>query len=302
MQSYINYLAVTKEEIVNNSQIITNNNIFVPLKNTTMEWLIEDIIKYAIKFGAAIFILLIGFWVGNILKNFIRRRMIKRNVDPTIRNFIVPLLDILFKILVVITSIGVVGFHITSFAAVLGGLAIGVGMAMQGSLSNFAGGILIIIFKPFKVGDYIESQGHGGTVSAISILYTTIITPNRQEVILPNSVLLNNPVKNFSSQPLRRLDIKVGISYNDDYEKVKSLLIQMFENEPLVVKSEPVTVEILEFGPDSVNLAIRAFIKIENYWDAYFKLHQETKHLFDANQISIPFPQREVHLVQKSGE
>src|SRR5690606_2882018 len=119
---------------------------------------------------------------------------------------------------------------------------------------------------------------------------------------LPNSVLLNNPVKNFSSQPLRRLDIKVGISYNDDYEKVKSLLIQMFENEPLVVKSEPVTVEILEFGPDSVNLAIRAFIKIENYWDAYFKLHQETKHLFDANQISIPFPQREVHLVQKSGE
>ena len=264
-----------------------------------MEWLLDDLIKYGVKFGVALLILVGGFWLSNLIAGFVKRRMIKRRVDPSIVSFITPIISILLKLMVVLSSINVVGIQITSFAAVLGGLAVGVGLALQGSLSNFAGGMLIITFKPFKVGDYIESLGHGGTVSAISILYTTIITPNNQEVILPNASLLNNPVKNFSSQSTRRLDINVGIAYDDDFEKVRVILMKMLENEPAILKNEPITVEVLEFANSSVNLAIRGFVKTEDYWNVYFKMYKETKRLFDENGITIPFPQTDLHIVRK---
>lgn len=262
------------------------------------EWLLDEAVKFTINIGIALVILAVGFWLTSKIKNVIRNRMIRRNLEPSIREFTLPIISILLKLMVVLSAINAVGIQVTSFAAVLAGLAAGVGLSLQGSLSNFAGGLLIIFFKPFKVGDYIEALGNGGTVEAISILYTTIITPNNIVVILPNSSLLNNPVTNYSVKTTRRLDIKVGISYSDDFEKAQQILKNMLENEPMILKDEPLTVEVLEFADSSVSLAVRAFVKREDYWDAYFKLYKDTKRVLDKNGISIPFPQTEMRIVQ----
>ncbi|MBA5628981.1 mechanosensitive ion channel family protein [Moheibacter lacus] len=265
-------------------------------------WIIDEIIKYGMKIGIAIFIIVAGFWLGSWLKGVIRKRMIKRNLDPSIREFALPVIDVVFKILVLLTAVNTVGIEITSFAAIMAGLAAGVGLSLQGSLSNLAGGLLIIMFKPFKVGDFIEALGNSGTVESISILYTTIVTVNQQVVILPNSSLLNNPIMNYSVKPTRRLDIKIGISYSDDVEKTQKILKDMLENDPYIIKDQPITVEVLEFADSSVNLAVRAFVKREDYWDAYFKLYKQTKTVLDKNGISIPFPQTEMRIIQPTNE
>src|SRR5690606_32758745 len=239
-----------------------------------LEWLVQELIRYGIKIGVAILILALGFWLGNKLKGLIRRRMVRREVDPSIREFILPVIDVIFKILVVLTAINTVGIQVTSFAAILAGLAAGIGLSLQGSLSNFAGGLLIIFFKPFKVGDYIEALNNGGPVEYISILYTTIVTPENNVVILPNSALLNNPVKNYSVKDIRRLDINIVISYNDDVHKAQQILKEMLENDPMTLNNEPITVEVLEFADSSINLAVRSYVKSENYWDTYFRLYK----------------------------
>lgn len=265
-------------------------------------WIIDEIIKYGMKIGIAIFIIVAGFWLGSWLKGVIRKRMIKRNLDPSIREFALPVIDVVFKILVLLTAVNTVGIEITSFAAIMAGLAAGVGLSLQGSLSNLAGGLLIIMFKPFKVGDFIEALGNSGTVESISILYTTIVTVNQQVVVLPNSSLLNNPIMNYSVKPTRRLDIKIGISYSDDVEKTQKILKDMLENDPYIIKDQPITVEVLEFADSSVNLAVRAFVKREDYWDAYFKLYKQTKTVLDKNGISIPFPQTEMRIIQPTNQ
>src|SRR5690606_10035504 len=178
----------------------------------------------------------------------------------------------------------------TSFAAILAGLAAGVGLSLQGSLSNFAGGLLIILFKPFKVGDYITALNNSGTVESISILYTTIVTDNQQVVVLPNSALLNNPIMNYSIKPLRRLEIKIGLSFDQDLDKAQELLKNMLQNEPNILKTEPITVEILEFTETRINLAVQAFTNREDYWKTYFKLYKAAKDLLYKHDISISLP------------
>ncbi len=262
-----------------------------------LEWLFQQAIAYGIKIGTAILILALGFWLSSKLKSIIRKRMVRREVDPSVREFILPILDILFKILVVLTAVNTVGIQITSFAAILAGLAAGIGLSLQGSLSNFAGGLLIIMFKPFKVGDYIVALEHGGTVESISILYTTLITPDHIVITLPNSTLLNNPVTNYSVKDTRRLVIKVGISYNDDMEKARQILLEMLQNEPMILKDHETTVEVLEFSESKINLAVWGFVKSEDYWNAYYKLYKKTKEIFDENGISIPFPQTVMRII-----
>lgn len=266
------------------------------------EWLIEEIVKYGIKIGIAILILALGFWLGNKLKGIIRKRMVKREVDPSIREFVLPVIDVIFKLLVILTAINTVGIQITSFAAILAGLAAGIGLSLQGSLSNFAGGLLIILFKPFKVGDYIVALDKGGTVESISILYTTLVTPDHVVITLPNSTLLNNPVTNYSVKNTRRLVINVGISYNDDIEKAREILKEMLLNEPMILKEHEVTVEVLEFAESSINLAVWGFVKSSDYWNAYYKLYKKTKEVFDQNGISIPFPQTVMRIVPPKTE
>ncbi len=262
------------------------------------EWLIKELIRHGLKIGVAILIIVIGFWLASKLRRIIRDRMIKKGVDTSIREFILPVIGVLFKILVLLTAINTVGIQTTSFAAILAGLAAGVGLSLQGSLSNFAGGLLIILFKPFKIGDYIEALSNSGTVESISILYTTIVTDGQQVVILPNAQLLNNPVKNYSIKDTRRLDIKIGLSYNEDLKKAQEILKNLLNNEPKILKNKPIIVEIIEFTDSKINLAVRAFVKREDYWDTYFKLYKETKQKLDENGISISLPPSEMRLIQ----
>lgn len=261
------------------------------------DWIIEEATKYGVKIIGALLILGIGFWLAGKLKNIIRKRMVKRGVEPSVREFLLPILDIVFKVLVILTAVSTVGVQMTSFAAILAGLAAGIGLSLQGSLSNFAGGLLIILFKPFKVGDTIEAMGKMGTVEAISILYTTLLTPKNNTVIVPNSSLLNNPIENFSLKTTRRVDVNVGIAYSADFDKTQKLLKEMLQNEPYVLQNEPTTVEVVAFGASSVDLTIRCFVKNDDYWDAYFKIYKETKAVLDKNNITIPFPQTEMRIL-----
>lgn len=251
------------------------------------EWLFEDLIRIGIKMGLAILIIVVGFWIGSKLKGIIRKRMIARNVEPSIREFIIPILDVVFKILVLLTAINTVGIQITSFAAIMAGLAAGIGLSLQGSLSNFAGGLLIILFKPFKVGDSIEALGNSGTVESISILYTTIVTDSRQVVILPNASLLNNPVKNSSVKSVRKVQYYIGISYDESFERVQKLLLKAIKSEPKILKDHPMQVEIIEFTEKLVKVVVRGYVKQGDSDEVFFNLTRQTKIILEENNVNL---------------
>ena len=243
---------------------------------------------------SAILTLTIGFWLANRIRNIVEKRMIARDVDLSIRTFLIPIINIVLKVIIVIFVVDRLGLNASGFIAAIGGVGLAVGLALQGSLSNFAAGILIIIFKPFKVGDYIVSQGHEGTVESISILNTKLATAKGQVITLPNGNLFNNPITNFSVKDYRRLDVNIGISYDDDFEEAQKVILEVLRKEELVEKDQNMTVEILEFADSSVNLAVRCMIKNENYWAAYWRLHRNIKYALDKNNISIPYPHTEM--------
>ncbi|UWX65891.1 mechanosensitive ion channel [Empedobacter stercoris] len=243
---------------------------------------------------SAILTLTIGFWISTKLKNLIEKRMIARNVDLSIRSFLVPIINIFFKVIILMFVVDRLGLNASGLIAALGGVGLAVGLALQGSLSNFAAGILIIIFKPFKVGDYVVSQGHEGTVESINILNTVLATAKGQIITLPNGNLFNNPIINYSVKEYRRLDVNVGISYDDDFDKARQVLLDVLDKNELVDDAQSKTVEILEFADSSVNLAIRCYVKNSDYWTAYWQLYRAVKYALDDHHISIPYPHTEM--------
>lgn len=243
---------------------------------------------------SAILTLTVGFWLANRIRKIVEKRMIARDVDLSIRTFLIPIINIVLKVIIVIFVVDRLGLNASGFIAAIGGVGLAVGLALQGSLSNFAAGILIIIFKPFKVGDYIISQGLEGTVESISILNTKLATAKGQVITLPNGNLFNNPITNYSVKEFRRLDVNIGISYDDDFEEAQKVILEVLRKEELVEKDQNMTVEILEFADSSVNLAVRCMIKNENYWTAYWRLHRNIKYALDKNNISIPYPHTEM--------
>ena len=242
----------------------------------------------------AIITITIGFWVAGKVRNWIERRMIAKDVDPSARTFVIPIINFISKGIVLISVISNLGFNITGIIGLLSAAAVAVGLALQGSLSNLAGGILIIIFKPFKVGDYIVTNGNEGTVESISILYTELVSAKGQVITIPNSKVYDSAIVNYSIKPFRRLDVNIGIGYDDDFDTARSIILDVLKAEELIDKDHSMTVEILDFGDSSVNLAVRAFIKTEDYWSAYWRVHRNIKYALDHHNISIPFPQREV--------
>lgn len=257
------------------------------MKESSIEWFIEKLPQFGIRVMFALLILTGGFWLASRLKVFFRNRMIKREVDPSIREFLLPIIDTILKILIILTAISTVGIEITSFSAIMLGLAAGVGMSLQGSLSNFAGGLLIIFFKPFKIGDYIEALSNSGTVESISILYTSLITDKQQLVILPNSSLLNNPIKNYSVLPNRMMDIKIGISYNENIKNAINLLENMLKEEPKILRDKPAKVDITELTDKQVILAVRAYTTREDYWNTLYKIQGEFIEIMQKYQIDM---------------
>jgi len=243
---------------------------------------------------SAFLTLFIGFWIAGRLKRIIERRMIARNVDLSIRTFLVPIINIILKLIVIVFVVTRLGLNASGFIAALGGAGLAIGLALQGSLSNFAAGILIILFKPFKVGDYIVSQGNEGTVESISLLNTVVSTVKGQVITLPNANLFNNPIVNYSIKEYRRLDVNIGISYGDDFDKAQKVLLEVLINNEYVDQNQSKTVEILEFAASSVNLAVRCYVKNSDYWTAYWQIYRQVKYTLDENNISIPYPHTEM--------
>lgn len=259
--------------------------------------LVSSLILYVPKLVAAILLFAIGFYLIGFFTRSLKSLMNKREVDPTLIPFLSSIFSIVLKILLVVSVASMVGIQTTSFVAVIGAAGLAIGLAMQGSLSNFAGGVLIILFKPYRVGDFIESQGELGTVHSIQILYTVLKSPDNKTIVIPNSAVMGGTITNYSVEDNRRLDLVFGVSYGDDIKKVKELLTKMAEDDERVLREPaPPFIAIKEMADSSVNFLFRVWVKKEDYWPMTFDMQERVKSTFDKEGISIPFPQRDVHL------
>lgn len=267
------------------------------LENLSSGWILQKITTYGMKFLTAILIIGIGFWISSKIANLVVKSLAKTDLTISLRKVIGSLISVLTKVLVILVAMNTAGIEITSFVALLGGLAVGVGMALQGSLSNLAGGILILSFRPYKVGDFVEVFDKSGVVQEISLIQTVLLTADMRTVILPNGGIFNNPITNYTKQGVRRVEIEIGISYSDDFDEVKKVLTEVFRQESLLVHERGYTLEINNFADNSVNLAMYGFVAAENYWQAKWNLNRATKKALDSNGFTIPFPQREIHIV-----
>jgi small conductance mechanosensitive channel len=268
--------------------------------NVYVQDAMDLVVSYGLQFIYAIATLIIGIIIINAFVKFVRRAMQKRNADPSLIPFAVTLSNIALKAMLLISVAAMVGIETTSFIAVLGAAGLAVGLALQGSLANFAGGVLILIFKPFKVGDVIETQGFLGIVKGIEIFNTIMSTFDNKKIIIPNGAISNGPITNFTAEDIRRVDMEFGIGYGDDIKKAKQILSDLINADERVLRepAEPF-IALKELGESSVNFVIRAWSKAEDYWGIYFDMQEKVKLTFDKEGISIPFPQRDVHLYQE---
>lgn len=242
------------------------------------------------KVVAAILILIIGLWLSKKIVKLTQKLMAKRGVDVTLQKFLGDLLNWALKILVFITAIAQVGVETTSFIAILGAAGLAVGLALQGSLANFAGGALIMIFKPFKVGDLIEAQGEIGVVKEIQIFVTKLNSPQNRLIIIPNGTLSNGNIINYTEEGTLRVDLTFGVSYDADIKQTKEVLMQVLLNNTDILKNPEPTINVSELADSSVNFAVRPWVKTENYWKVYFNVLEEGKLALDKAGIEIPYP------------
>jgi len=256
-------------------------------------------LEYAPKLALAILTLLIGLWIVSGITKLIKLSMERSKVDPTLIPFMSSLVSWGLKVLLFISVASMIGIATTSFIAVLGAAGLAIGLALQGSLANFAGGVLVMIFKPYKVGDLIESQGHLGVVKEVQIFNTILIAPQSKQVIIPNGATSNGSIVNYTAEGKIRVDLTVGVSYDADIDKTKKVLMDVLTANEMVMKDPAPFVGVLEMADSSVNFAVRPHCKPKDYWDVYFSVNEAVKKALDENAISIPFPQRDVHLIQQ---
>ncbi len=253
-------------------------------------------LTYGPKLILAIVVLILGFWISNVLSRALLRRMKKRKADISLQTFFTSMVNILLKTLIVLSVLGMVGVEVTSFIAILGAAGLAVGLALSGTLQNFAGGVIILIFRPFKTGDYIDGLGYNGTVSEIQLFVTILKTPDNKTVILPNGPLSTNSLTNFSTQPTRRIDMTFGIGYTDDIDKAKKILKELTDTDKRILNDPAPVIAVSELANSSVNIVVRPWVNTSDYWAVYFDMHEKVKKEFDKQGISIPFPQTDVHL------
>jgi len=253
---------------------------------------------YGLNVLAAIAIFVFGLWFAKIMRRVIGKVMERGNVDATLTRFVGNLSYIALLVFVVLAAVSKLGIQTTSFIAVLGAAGLAIGLALQGSLSNFAAGFLMIIFRPFKVGDYIEAGGTAGTVEEIQIFTTQLKTPDNKTVIIPNSGITAGNIVNYSTKGTRRVDMVFGIGYDDDIDKAKAVLQQIIDADARVLKDPVVTIGLSELADSSVNFVVRPWVKSEDYWSFLFDTTEKVKKRFDEEGIGIPYPQQDVHLYQ----
>lgn len=249
-----------------------------------------------LKLLLAVVIWLVGSYVIKKSKKILIKSMEKKGVDPSLKSFFGSLFTAALYVMLVIVTISTIGVQTSSLVAVLGAAGLAIGLALQGSLSNFAGGVLIIIFRPFNVGDFIEMGQMLGTVKEIQIFQTILDTPDNKRVIIPNGQLSNNSLINYTKTPTRRIDMRFGVSYNTDIKLVKKIVEDIVKNHPLILKDNDILVRMENMADSSLIFIARAWSLNENYWTVYFDVMEAVKEAFDKNGIEIPYPQMDVHL------
>jgi small conductance mechanosensitive channel len=256
----------------------------------------DIIIAYGPKILGALLIFIFGRWITKIVTTVIEKTMRKAKVEDTLVGFISHLTTALLLTFVVVAALNQLGIQTTSLVAILGAAGLAVGLALQGSLSNFAAGVMIIIFKPFRVGDFIEAAGTLGTVHEIQIFNTLLDHPDNRRIVVPNSQITGGIISNFSSIEKRRIDLVFGISYSDDMKKAKDTLLEVLKAETRILKDPAPVVAVSELGESSVNLVCRPWVKPADYWDVRFAIVEKGKNALEKNGITIPFPQRDIHM------
>jgi small conductance mechanosensitive channel len=260
----------------------------------------ERFTELAISLGAqialALVALLVGLWLAGWIARRVDRRLEQVGVEITLRRFLRSLIGLGLKVMVVISVASMLGVATTSFIAVLGAAGLAIGLALQGSLSNFAGGVLLILFKPYKVGDFVEMQGISGSVVSIQLLNTVLRTPDNKLVFVPNGPVANGNITNYSAEDTRRVDMVFGIGYGSDIDLAKATLRELLQADGRVLQEPPPLVVVSELADNSVNFTVRAWTATSDYWGVYFDMQEAVKKRFDAVGLEIPFPQRDVHL------
>ncbi len=248
------------------------------------------LMTYAPKVLVAILIWIVGSWVIKILLKGVTKAMNKKKYDESLKKFLLNLLNWVLKIVLIITILGTVGVETTSFAALLASVGLAIGLALQGSLGNFAGGVLIMIFKPIKIGDLIEAQGEIGVVKEIEIFTTKLTGLSNKEIIIPNGSLSNGNIVNYSTEGTRRVDLTFGVGYDSDIKQTKDVLMQVLTSHPKVLQTPAPSVNVSELADSSINFAVRPWCKTEHYWDVYFDVTENVKEALDTAGIEIPYP------------
>ena len=259
---------------------------------------IELLMTYGPKLMLALVVLFVGLWIISRVVKLTLAGMERTNTEPTLAKFLSSLVSVGLKALLLISVASMIGIATTSFIAILGAAGLAVGLALQGSLANFAGGVLVLLFKPYKVGDFVEAQGVAGSVSDIQIFNTVIKTGDNKTIIVPNGAISNGIITNYSAEATRRVDFVFGIGYGDDIAKAKSVLERLFSNDERVFSDPAPLIVVSELADSSVNITVRAWAQASDYWGLYFGMTELVKLTFDSEGISIPFPQRDVHMIQ----
>jgi len=257
------------------------------------------ILEFGPKLLTAILIWIIGSWIIKMILKGTKRAMGKANYDESLKKFLLNLVNWILKIILIVVVLGTVGIETTSFAAILAAAGLAIGLALQGSLGNFAGGVLIMIFKPIKIGDLIEAQGELGVVKEIEIFTTKLLSPTNKEIIIPNGALSNGNIVNYSTEGILRVDLTFGVGYDSDIKQTKEVLMNVLTSNSKVLSDPAPSVNVSELADSSINFAVRPWCKVADYWDVYFESHENAKNALDAAGIEIPYP-HQVEIKKKS--
>jgi len=272
---------------------------FDSISERTMALLSSDaVVGFALNLAAALAILVIGIWIAKGLTRLVRRFLGRTNADAILIRFIGNLVYVLLLVVVILAAVAKVGIQTTSFIALLGAAGLAIGLALQGSLANFAAGVLMLVFRPFKAGDYVECAGTAGVVEDVQIFNTRLRTPDNRMIIVPNGEVYGGTITNYSTLDRRRVDLVYGVGYGDDIDHVKRVIADVLSADQRILAEPAPTIGLVELGESSVNFAVRPWVATSDYWPVLFDLNEAMKKRFDAEGISIPFPQRDVHVHQ----
>lgn len=287
---------MTQEDVTQILEAANDVEEKVVPRSFSWDSIVEKSIEYGFNLAVSIAVLIIGLIIAKRLSKMFAKILKKRDFEPSLQGFLVSLVSILLRILVVLTALTQLGVEMTSFVALIGAAGLAIGMAFSGTLGNFAGGVMILIFRPYKVGDLILAQGEQGIVQQIQIFHTILLTLDNKTVIIPNGALANGNITNFTHQEIRRVDFTVGIAYGDDYDRAKTTLQRFIDEDKRILKDENNFIGLGSLGDSSVNITVRAWCKTEDYWDVFFLMNERIYKEFGQNGLTIPFPQMDVHL------